>query len=255
MVASKQQHLTLPQVTSVQKPDSHASSVISGEKLKQLYKLMVRLRRAHQKVGRRNSTEHFADACLAAAVIDLHLGDTVATLPGQHLDHAESQATNDRIENQATAAAWNLLELTGHDRLAIAAGVAFAHRIRRTSSVVIAFVATNELARAKDSVLFGQKLNLPIIYLEKAKNSVRVLKPTLHDLPTIPVDDSDVVAAYRVMFEATEKARRGVGPTLIQCIGYQNGSNGTFTNRHPDSIAYMELYLRKQNLWSEDLVS
>jgi TPP-dependent pyruvate/acetoin dehydrogenase alpha subunit len=252
MVASKQQHLTLPPVTSVQKPDSHASSVISGEKLKQLYKLMLRLRRANHKAGRRNSKHRFAEACEAATVIDLRLGDTVATLPGQHLDHAiESRAANDRTDNKPTPAAWNALELTGRDRLAIAAGIAFVHR--RTASVVIAFAAANEIARAKDSVLFAQKQNLPIIYLEKAKNSVRVLKPTLHDLPTIPVDDSDVVAAYRVVFEATEKARRGVGPTLIQCIGHHKRSNGTLTNQHPDSMAYMELYLRKQNLWSEDL--
>lgn len=254
MVASKQQHLTLPPVTSVQKPDSHATSVISGEKLKQLYMLMVRLRRANHRVGRRNSTHHFAEACLAAAVIDLRPGDTVATLPGQHLDHAaESRATNDQTDNKPTAAAWNVLELTAHDRLAIAAGVAFAHR--QTASVVVAFAAANEIARAKDSVLFAQKRNLPIIYCEKSKDSVRVLKPTLHDLPTIPVDDSDVVAAYRVMFEATDKARRGVGPTLIRCIRYCSRSNGTFTNHNADPITYMELYLRKQNLWSEDLVS
>jgi hypothetical protein len=33
----------------------------------------------------------------------------------------------------------------------------------------------------------------------------------------IPVDGNDVVAIYRVAHEAVQRARRGVGPTLIDC--------------------------------------
>src|SRR5215469_12784256 len=128
MVAREQQQWTLPPVTSVQRPNSLATSVMSGEKLKQLYRLMVALR-AHRKIkGIGKGVLQFREACEAAAVIDLEQGDTVALLPGQHLVHAPWTGPGDRTDCNSTVPAWKALELAGHDRLPIAAGVAFAHR-------------------------------------------------------------------------------------------------------------------------------
>jgi len=62
------------------------------------------------------------------------------------------------------------------------------------------------------------------------------------------------VAVYRVAYEAIAKARRGAGPTLIRCIRLRSlPASIRFMDLRGDPIAYLEHYLRKQNLWSEDL--
>jgi len=79
---------------------------------------------------------------------------------------------------------------------------------------------------------------------------------TLHQLPTIPVDDSDAVAVYRVVYESIDKARRGAGPTLIQCMRHESlSTRGHHKDERADPLVYMEQYLRKRNLWSDDLRS
>jgi TPP-dependent pyruvate/acetoin dehydrogenase alpha subunit len=257
MAPHEQQQLASLPMTSVEASDGHRS-VISPETLKQLYKLMLRLR-AHERKGsnatKRERTFYFGEACEAAAVIDLRSGDAVATVPAQLLGLlARGESSTNRNDCKSRAGTWSLIDEGGRDRLAMAAGLARAHRIQQASNVVIAFAALGEIARACDSVQFAQRQNLPIIYIEKASTNVRKSKPTPHDLPTIPVDDSDAIAVYRVAYEAIDKARRGAGPTLIQCIGHRNLPAGIrFMDQRGDPIAYIEHYLRKQNLWSEDL--
>jgi len=243
--------------TSVPSERQH-HSVISAEKLKQLYTLMVRLRtcegRPHPK-KRTGRGPHFGVACEAAAVIELRSGDAVAIVSGQPvaLLARGPGAANGKGE-EARAGAWSLLEEGGRDRLAMAAGAAFAHRSRQSHNVVIAFAQSGEIARASDSVGFAERERLPVVYFEMAAVSVPRSKPTAHGLATIPVDDSDAVAVYRVAYEAIAKARRGAGPTLIRCIRLRSlPASIRFMDQRGDPIAYLEHYLRKQNLWSEDL--
>ena len=258
MPLDEEQHFLLLPVTSLQAPDTHHRSVISAERLKQLYKLMVRLRgcapRQRDLRGKRRALD-FGEACEAAAVIDLRPQDAVATFPDQRVALLTSSRSLINQKNQAGGTAeWTALQEGSRDRLAIAAGVAWAHRIKHTSSLVVAFAASEDIARSRESVRFAQRQSLPIIYLEKTPGNVRKSKPTSHNLPTIPVDASDAVAVYRAAYEAMDKARRGAGPTLIQCIGHQSlSARSRFVDQRADPIAYMEHYLRKQNLWSDDL--
>ena len=259
MPRDEQQPLARLPATPVPSERQH-HSVISAEKLKQLYTLMVRLRacegKRHPKkrTGRR---PHFGVACEAGAVIELRSGDAVAILSGQPLGLLARgpRAANGKDE-QSRAGTWSLLEEGRRDRLAMAAGAAFAQRIRQSNNVVIAFAESGEIARASDSVRFSERERLPVIYFEKAAVSLPRSKPTAHSLATIPVDDSDAVAVYRVAYEAIAKARRGAGPTLIQCIRLRSlPASIRFMDQRGDPIAYLEHYLRKQNLWSEDLRS
>lgn len=257
MLANEEQHLTHSSVTSVHLPDSQHSPVISAEKLKQLYTLMVRLRACEQTrstaKGKRRALR-FGEACEVAVVVDLHRGDTVATLPGQHVGLLAGSGRSTNRNDEQGPAAWSVLEEDARDRLAIAAGLALAHRLEQRSSVVVAFAAVGEIASASDSVRFAQKQNLPIIYVEKTAPNGRKSKPTPHEIPAIPVDKNDAVAVYRVAYEAIDKARRGVGPTVIRCIRHQNPSaRSRLRDQRADPIAYMEHYLRKQNLWSDDV--
>ena len=190
-------------------------------------------------------------------MIELRSGDAVAIVSGQPVGLlARRPRAASGTDEPARAGAWSLLEEGGRDRLAMAAGAAFAHRIRQSSNVVIAFAESSEIRRASDSVRFSERERLPVIYFEKAAVSVTRSKPTAHSLATIPVDDSDAVAVYRVVYEAIAKARRGAGPTLIQCIRLRSlPASIRFMDQRGDAIAYLEHYLRKQNLWTEELGS
>ncbi|HWY70430.1 MAG TPA: thiamine pyrophosphate-dependent enzyme [Terriglobales bacterium] len=244
--------------TSVSRPEEHHPPIISAEKLKQLYTLMVRLSSCEQKRkgarGKRRAL-YFGVACEVAAVIDLRSGDAVATLASQHIGQlACDESSINGTDEKTTATGWSVLEDGSRERLAIAAGVALAYRIQHQDNVVIAFASLREIARAVDSVRLAQQQSLPIIYLEKVGTNVRKSGPTPHHLPTIPVDHGDGVAVYRVAHEAIDKARRGAGPTLIQCI--ENDSHearNRLKSQRADPIAYMEHYLRKQNIWSDEL--
>jgi len=259
MLRSEQPHLAHSPITSNGRPNDQHSPVIPAEKLRLLYALMVRLReykRMQSTANGRSRVPSFGEACEVAAVMDLHSGDTVVTLPGQSVGFvARSGSSTNSNDHNAVADTWTVLENGGRDRLAISAGVAFARQMQRTGNVVIAFAAFGEIARATDSVRFAQQQNLPIVYLERSDAITRKSKPTAHQLPAIPVDDADAVAVYRVAYEAIDKARRGAGPTLIQCTRDHNRSRSRLRNQRSDPVSYMEHYLRKQHLWKNDLIA
>jgi pyruvate dehydrogenase E1 component alpha subunit len=59
------------------------------------------------------------------------------------------------------------------------------------------------------------------------------------------VDGNDVVAVYRVATEAIVHARKGNGPTLIECRFDRSEAH--------DPILKMEAYLLRKGLFSEEL--
>lgn len=76
--------------------------------------------------------------------------------------------------------------------------------------------------------------------------------------PNIPVDGNDVVAVFRVTQEAIRRAREGHGPAVIECIT----SRARITEQGPekgaarlvaqDPLTFMEQYLRRKNLWTDE---
>jgi TPP-dependent pyruvate/acetoin dehydrogenase alpha subunit len=63
--------------------------------------------------------------------------------------------------------------------------------------------------------------------------------------PQLAVDGTDVVAVFRVAQEAVRRARGGHGPSLIQCVMPE-------TREKSDPLAFMERYLRRRKLWSNE---
>lgn len=250
--------MSLLPVEPIQRPGTYVSSVISSEKLKQLYTLMARSRAYKLKVNKARTAKRgqiFSDACEVAAIVNLQSEDLVMTLPGQKIALvSRKESLAGPRDQDASATLCIAVENGSKDRLAIAAGLALAHRIQRTNKIVIAFAAPGDIARASDAVRLAQEQKLAIIYIEQTDASVRKSNPTVHQLPTLPVDDSDAVAAYRVAYESIDKARRGAGPTLIQCVRHQSVSTRhRARDERADPIVYMEHYLRQRNLWSDDL--
>ena len=243
--------------TPIQQTSFREKPVIAAEKLKQLYALMLKLRLFAER--RKNKTANLPalyclEACQSGCVVDLRQEDCIVVLPDQDIGFVIEAGQS------ATASRFSLLANAGRDRIAIATGIAFANRWQTKDNVVVVFTTTAEIANAGGAIKFADAESLPIIYLILPPSSLgraaRNLRTVKH-APVIPVDQSDAVAIYRVAYEAIDKARRGAGPTLIECMRFKlSATKKPQEDPHcSDPIFYMESYLRKRNLWQDDFRS
>ena len=190
-------------------------SLISNQKLLALYFAMVECRRiaeqAHSRAkGRRASVADSIlghEATAVGAAIDLLPHDTVA--PALWPDAAL------KAINPAPSIA-----------------AAFPPAVRKAangSQQIALFFSSSKPAEQPAwlaAVTQASVENLPIlfVFLNRAETSVEpavgeaaAMKRKGHALPVIHVDGNDVVAVYRVASESITHARKGHGPTLIDC--------------------------------------
>lgn len=79
----------------------------------------------------------------------------------------------------------------------------------------------------------------------------------------VQVDGNDIFAVYKAAKEATEKARAGNGPTLIECFTYRMSDHTTSDDaaryrakedveswRHKDPVMRLRLFMEKKGLWT-----
>jgi TPP-dependent pyruvate/acetoin dehydrogenase alpha subunit len=136
---------------------------------------------------------------------------------------------------------------------AMAAGAAFAARHSKREDVAVAFYEENSAQDAWRKIFhFALAHDLPLIFV---RQSPRPLSPAWRrnrfgnsifgNLPIIPVDSNDAVAVYRVAHEAIAHARRGSGPTLLDCVSLRLAGE---RKRESDCIIRMEGYLKAKNL-------
>jgi len=118
----------------------------------------------------------------------------------------------------------------------IATGAAYASKYKGTDEVTIAFFgdgATNE-GTFHESINMASAWSLPIIYI--IENNLygisvdirRVVKENKlskraagYGIEGKTIDGNDVEAVYKTVKKAVDKARRGEGPTLIECLTYR----------------------------------
>ncbi len=233
-------------------------SLIGDEKLRQLYAAMLKLRMLHSKERGVQAKNRFQEACQVGCTMDLRADDTVAiSTNGPFPTLVRGLPLNPWPDSssQAGVTASNLLQHNhSAERLLMAIGIAFAYRARKQHNVVVAFSDVHGMARARDCIGLSLEHRLPVIFVQQnynAKTSASQISSRNSQLLTIPVDQRDVIAVYRVAYEAIDKARRGVGPTVIQCVratkSIRQGSDDT-----TDPLEYLKRHLLKKSLWSED---
>jgi pyruvate dehydrogenase E1 component alpha subunit len=121
--------------------------------------------------------------------------------------------------------------------LPIAAGAAISAQSRGTDQVAICFLgdgATNT-GRFHESVNLAACWNLPVIYVIEnnmyaettpicdACRLVNVAdRAGAYGVPGETVDGNDVLAVYKTTGEAVARARKGGGPTLVECKTYRH---------------------------------
>ncbi|MBD3646687.1 MAG: thiamine pyrophosphate-dependent dehydrogenase E1 component subunit alpha [Pseudomonadales bacterium] len=118
----------------------------------------------------------------------------------------------------------------------IAVGAAFANRFRKSKNVAIAFFgdgasnegsfheAANMAALYKLPVVFVCENNGYGEYTSQARHQAVVDvadRAAGYGMPGVVVDGMDVIAVYEAAGEAIERARKGQGPTLLECKTYR----------------------------------
>ena len=134
-----------------------------------------------------------------------------------------------------------------------AVGAALSAKHRGTGGVAVAFFgdgATNHGA-FHEGLNFAGVMRAPVVfvcennlYATATPLSSVTLNPEIasraaaYGIPGVAVDGNDVVAVWQAMREATERARRGDGPTLIEAktyrtVGHHEGDpvTGTYRNQ------------------------
>lgn len=219
------------------------SSLISHDKLRQLYREMLRLRQdAGPSSGKQKQKRNwaFVEASIVGCTVDLRAEDSLI-------------ASSTDFPNIANA---QFVALNSTDSItALATGAALLHRLQAKANVVVAFVDGKQVLHHRKVLRLAHLKSLPIIFVQLERT---VSKPARRlgiepSPPCILVDKADVVAVYRVASEAIDKARRGAGPTLITCVPFSLSKTSSTDHHSQDPIQYMEYYLRKKNLWTEDM--
>lgn len=226
-------------------------SLISRRKLLALYRALLRCRVAKERSSksvRRNAAAF--DAAAVAATIDLGKGDMVYA--------AASELLNGLTLGTATLASERFRSVGRNSSLkgaltaALQAARAHAQvtqRKRRNVAVVFAAGASASSVPWRDAMRIAGEERLPIVFVSfpiagsppsRARAGLK--------LPAIPVDRDDVVALYRVASEALAHARRGNGPTLIECIRWPFAPAHNGAKAASDSILNMESYLAQRGI-------
>jgi TPP-dependent pyruvate/acetoin dehydrogenase alpha subunit len=192
---------------------NHGFSLISNRKLLALYSAMVECRKiteqAHSQAKGRRAADSILghEAAAVGAAIDLLPHDTVA--PALWPDAA-------------------LKAINPAPSIAPAFSPAIRKAANGSQQVALFFSSGKSAEQVAWLTAITQAINqnLPIlfVFLNRAETSVAPavgkaasMKRKGHALPVIHVDGNDVVAVYRVASESITHARKGHGPTLIDC--------------------------------------
>jgi len=139
----------------------------------------------------------------------------------------------------------------------IAAGVGLSSKLRKTDQVCVSFFGDG----ASNTGAFHEGMNLaalwqlPVVYVLE-NNLYAISTPALkssklknisdraaaYGMPAAVADGMDGLSVYEAVWQAVERARRGEGPTLVECKTYR------FRGHHEGDPKRGETYRTKQEM-------
>lgn len=257
--AARKNSETEPTTAAPEPQEKPAFSLISQEKLLALYANLLKCRLLAERAG---AAARGWEASVVGVVQDLLPEDTLAIaednpLPalvkGAPLEFFFSQGAMQAEEQSTQAirgfAALNLIASGSGAAINFAAGVALANKIQSNGRVTVAFCGSGQEAFEQWSEVFSftGSQDLPMIFVLRNGNTDKLATQAERwQIPSMPVDGSDVVAVYRVAFESIARARLGRGPTIIDCRidAAWNPAHST------EPIRNMETYLSRKGFFS-----
>jgi TPP-dependent pyruvate/acetoin dehydrogenase alpha subunit len=232
-------------------PAQDGFSLISNQKLLQLYATMLKCRLLDEQI--RAEREHLStatnalrgiqlpprgrEAAIAGALTDLLSDDTVAAPPLDLVPlfvTGTPLATLFRVLRQSIAPSFQ----SGPTPYASDVVVDQAKENKKIS--VIFSGAKEDQYSWSEALRLASLHHPPTIFVGWKPRKT----PTL-DFPTMTVDACDVVAVYRVASESIAHARQGFGPTFIECRHWE----GPDATRNP--LLNMEKYLDRKGLFNK----
>jgi 2-oxoisovalerate dehydrogenase E1 component len=129
----------------------------------------------------------------------------------------------------------------------IGAGAALSAKVRGSDQVSVAFFGDGAVNNGAfhEGVNLAAVWNLPVLFVcennlyatempfeQATKNTSVASRAAAYKIPGVKVDGNDVLDVYAKAGEAVERARRGEGPTLLECLtyrwfGHHEGDPGT----------------------------
>jgi pyruvate dehydrogenase E1 component alpha subunit len=239
-------------------------SLISNEKLRELYATMLQCRMIDERVlfERGNATgDYYApsgqEASVVGVAVDLSAADSVVTLDGASnaaFVHGEA------LQKLLSRLVYGSSSVDAEGRIHGALGVALAGKTNANQQVVVVF-GGGEVSQSKawqEALKVAGTHTLPLIFVQlgskpqqpqvQRKGREAATQGEEWGLPVIPVDGNDVVAVYRVATESVSRARRGRGATLIECV--DGAAIDPFTKQDP--LLKMERYLTGKGLFQAE---
>lgn len=225
-------------------------SLISRRKLLALYTALLRCRMMAEVAAakaRRNQAVHEAPA--VAVVLDLKPGDTIAAGERDFFPELVKGVSPETIlAALAARPAHARASLAATLKAALAAARTHAQRKSRNIAAVFGDGASVSSAAWRNAVRIAATERLPVLFVSQPAADQMAGKDSASlGFPAIPVDRDDVVALYRVASEAQAHARRGNGPTLIECVPWPLMPQGK-AQAAGDAILSMERYLANMGI-------
>ncbi|MHB8701353.1 MAG: pyruvate dehydrogenase (acetyl-transferring) E1 component subunit alpha [Nitrososphaerales archaeon] len=164
--------------------------------------------------------------------------------------------------------------------LPVATGIAMAIKMRKETKVVMAYhgdgatsegdfhCAYNFAGVYKSPIVFicennGWAISLPSTMQTASRTFAE--KAEAYGFKGLRVDGNDVLAVYKASKEAVDNARKGGGPTMIECLTYRMGPHSTSDDpnryrtkeeieawKRKDPIERFRSYLVTKGYWSQD---
>ena len=123
-----------------------------------------------------------------------------------------------------------------------AVGAAWAARLRGDPTVVVGFMGDGATSEPDfhNAMNFAAVFQTPCVLIcqnnhwsistptaRQTASQTIAIKAEAYGMPGVRVDGNDVLAVYRAVREAAARARRGRGPTFIECVTYRMGAHST----------------------------
>ena len=256
-------------------PIQNGFSLISNEKLLQLYATMLKCRLVEQRLrglAKKNKLEKPADipgqeAAIVGITIDLLPGDTLAPshgalvpcfAKGLPLRSVLASLFPRPAGSRSPFGVRHLLSpaLSNAAQINKIVSVAIANKTRKNGKIAVAFCGdlSTSPSLLHQSMKLAAARKLPILFVGHSGHDADAASHNgiAPSLPIATVDSNDVVAVYRVATEAVTHARRGSGPTLLECKPWCLPSQPLQTE---DPLLNMEKYLTRKGLFTSKLYS
>ncbi|MCA1030413.1 pyruvate dehydrogenase (acetyl-transferring) E1 component subunit alpha [Bacillus timonensis] len=164
-----------------------------------------------------------------------------------------------------------------------AVGAAMAEQKKGTDNISLVYFGDGATSEGDfhEGLNFASVFNAPVIFfnqnnsyaisvpIEKQMKTKTIAQKALaYDIPSVRIDGNDVFCVYFETLKAAERARNGLGPTLIEAVTWRMGAHTTAddptkyrnqieskeTWKERDPLLRIERLMKKKGYWEQDWV-